>query len=117
MMGQDQDDIVLAPWTAIKFRVNAGGAGSTIGASQTITVSVNSLSNLYPGGTTRYPVALAAQAADIAAADPLRQRRHADGQGDQRRADPRGHRADHRAAPRTPPPCRPTAATISKSAT
>jgi macrolide transport system ATP-binding/permease protein len=65
MMGQDQDDALLAPWTAIKFRVNGGGAGSTIGSSQTITVSVNSLSNLYPGGTTRYPVALAAQTADM----------------------------------------------------
>jgi ABC-type antimicrobial peptide transport system permease subunit len=63
MMGQDQDDTILAPWTAIKFRLNAGGAGSTIGA-QSITVSMNSLNNLYPGGTTRYPVALAAQAAD-----------------------------------------------------
>jgi macrolide transport system ATP-binding/permease protein len=63
MMGQDQDDILLAPWTAIKFRVNAGGAGSTIGA-QSITVSLNSLSNLYPGGTPLYPVPVAAQAAD-----------------------------------------------------
>ncbi len=63
MMGQDQDDTILAPWTAIKFRVNAGGAGSTIGA-QSITVSVNSLSNLYPGGTALYPTPLAAQAAD-----------------------------------------------------
>jgi ABC-type antimicrobial peptide transport system permease subunit len=64
MMGQDQDDTLLAPWTAIKFRLNGGGAGSTILGAQSITVSVNSLSNLYPGGTTRYPVALAAQAAD-----------------------------------------------------
>jgi len=65
MLGQDQDDVVVAPWTAIKFRVNGAGAGSTMGAAQTISVSVNSLSNLYPGGTTRYPATLAAQAADM----------------------------------------------------
>jgi len=53
MMGMDQDDILLAPWTAIKYRVTGSSlanvnqsAASTSSAS--ITDQVNSLSNLYP---------------------------------------------------------------------
>jgi macrolide transport system ATP-binding/permease protein len=60
MMGWDQDDIVLAPWTTIKYRVSgstlvntnqsASSASSTSSASDT----VNTLSNLYPGATALY---------------------------------------------------------------
>lgn len=66
MMGMDQDDIILAPWTAIKYRVtgstlenaNQSAAGSSSG-------SVNTLSNLYPGGqTSLYPERSDVQAAD-----------------------------------------------------
>ncbi|OQX20127.1 MAG: hypothetical protein BWK76_02460 [Desulfobulbaceae bacterium A2] len=67
MMGLDQDDIVLAPWTTIKFRVSgsaltssnqsAGSAGSDS--------SLNTLSNLYPGDQPAlYPERSASQAAD-----------------------------------------------------
>ncbi len=58
MMGMDQDDILIAPWSTIKYRV----AGSTLGsANQSISSgssssSVNTLSNLYPSGqTSLYP--------------------------------------------------------------
>jgi ABC-type antimicrobial peptide transport system permease subunit len=67
MMGSDQDDILLAPWTTIKYRVTgtalensnqsaAGGASSD---------SVNTLSNLYPGDAPAlYPAKSAVQAAN-----------------------------------------------------
>jgi len=66
-MGMDQDDIVVAPWTAIKYRV----AGSRLAdvnqsnANSGTSTSVNSLSQLYPGGQRQlYPVPSATQAAD-----------------------------------------------------
>jgi ABC-type antimicrobial peptide transport system permease subunit len=59
MMGMDQDDIILAPWTSIKARVSssvltnvnqstAAAAGSTM-ASVTAATTVNSLNQSYPG--------------------------------------------------------------------
>jgi ABC-type antimicrobial peptide transport system permease subunit len=54
MMGLDQDDILLAPWTTIKYRV-AGVSASTANQSaaqsqsaNTVNVSVNTLNQLYP---------------------------------------------------------------------
>ena len=67
MMGMDQDDIVVAPWTAIKYRV-AGSSLANVNQSSTnssTSSSVNSLSQLYPGGQLDlYPVPSATQAAD-----------------------------------------------------
>jgi ABC-type antimicrobial peptide transport system permease subunit len=67
MMGMDQDDILLAPWTTIKRRVsgstltnvnqsaaNAPGSGTTI----------NTLSGIYPGQPALYPAQSEVQAAD-----------------------------------------------------
>ena len=68
MMGQDKDDIVLAPWTTVKFRVNGGGAGSlnqAAIASLNALTAVNTLSNLYPGGTPLYPAPTPNEVADI----------------------------------------------------
>ena len=50
MMGHDQDDILLAPWTTIKYRVTGStlentNQSSSSGASAD---SLNTLSNLYP---------------------------------------------------------------------
>ncbi|OGQ88552.1 MAG: hypothetical protein A2512_12090 [Deltaproteobacteria bacterium RIFOXYD12_FULL_56_24] len=47
MMGFDQDDVILAPWTTIKYRVS-GTSLATTNQSPAATDSVNTLSNLYP---------------------------------------------------------------------
>jgi ABC-type antimicrobial peptide transport system permease subunit len=74
MMGMDQDDILLAPWTTIKYRVagsalsnvnqSASSAGSAAASSATST-AVNTLSQVYPStAATLFPVPSATQAAD-----------------------------------------------------
>jgi len=66
MVGMDQDDVIIAPWTAIKYRVT----GSTLetgnqSASSSSSSSVNTLSNLYPSAqTSLYPERSAVQTAD-----------------------------------------------------
>jgi macrolide transport system ATP-binding/permease protein len=68
MMGRDQDDIVIAPWTTIKFRVNAVSANAVPNAaatqSQSPSSTVNSLSNIYPNSTGLYPTISSIEAAD-----------------------------------------------------
>jgi ABC-type antimicrobial peptide transport system permease subunit len=67
MMGSDQDDILLAPWTTIKYRVTGATtvtADSAAGSAGTAN-SVNTLSNLYPGGAPAlYPERSSVQAAN-----------------------------------------------------
>jgi len=66
MMGQDQDDILLAPWTTIKYRVTGSRVQNTNqSASSGSSRSVNTLSDLYPGGQpSLYPAQSATQAAN-----------------------------------------------------
>jgi len=66
MMGMDQDDILLAPWTTIKYRVTGSTLATTNqSASSSSAGTVNTLSNLYPGSQPDlYP-----QRSDIQAAD------------------------------------------------
>ena len=52
MMGQDQDDCIIAPWTTVKFRVNGSGAGSSKPAAATAGGSTH---NLYPAATRLFP--------------------------------------------------------------
>ena len=68
MMGQDQDDILLAPWTTLKYRVVETSVSVTNqSATNTAnTAEVNSLSQTYPNITTSlYPVPSANQLADV----------------------------------------------------
>jgi ABC-type antimicrobial peptide transport system permease subunit len=65
MMGMDQDDVVLAPWTTIKYRV-AGSSVTNVNqsAAETGSTAVNTLSQLYPGRESLYPAPSATQQAD-----------------------------------------------------
>jgi len=70
MVGMDQDNIVLAPWTTIKYRVsgttltNANQSGSAGGADSSTGDSVNTLNSLYPNATPLYLSRTAMQEAD-----------------------------------------------------
>lgn len=72
MVGMDQDDILLAPWTTIKQRVagstlanvNQSAGSSNASSSSGTSDTVNTLSQIYPGQTALYPAASAIQAAD-----------------------------------------------------
>lgn len=66
MMGMDQDDLILAPWTTIKYRVsdNATATAATSESSTAASTEVNTLSNLYPGSTSLYAERSATQAAN-----------------------------------------------------
>jgi macrolide transport system ATP-binding/permease protein len=66
MMGMDQDDIVIAPWTTIKYHVSGNSAATQTATTSASTTSnqVNSLNNLYPGATAIYPALSPTQAAD-----------------------------------------------------
>jgi macrolide transport system ATP-binding/permease protein len=58
MMGMDQDDIIVAPWTAVKFRISGSMLANTnqsAAAAAAANDAVNSVSDLYPGATAAYP--------------------------------------------------------------
>jgi ABC-type antimicrobial peptide transport system permease subunit len=64
MVGMDQDDVVLAPWTTIKYQVSGISGGAVQTASKDTSNQVNTLKNLYPGSTALYPAQSATQAAN-----------------------------------------------------
>jgi ABC-type antimicrobial peptide transport system permease subunit len=68
MMGMDQDDILLAPWTTIKYRVVASslGAANQSATNTSITTEVNTLSQIYPNlQQNLYPVPSTTEQADV----------------------------------------------------
>ena len=73
MMGMDQDDVLLAPWTTIKFRVtgssattaNQSAAATTATTSSSTSTTVNTLNQIYPNIQSQlYPIPSDTQAAD-----------------------------------------------------
>jgi ABC-type antimicrobial peptide transport system permease subunit len=67
LMGLDQDDILLAPWTTIKYRVVASSLSSAnqSATNTSSTTEVNSLSQIYPEiQQNLYPVPTATETAD-----------------------------------------------------
>ncbi len=60
MMGMDQDDMVLAPWSTVKYRLSgsSSSAASKSGAVSTSGSSSSAMGSLYPStGTALYPPA------------------------------------------------------------
>jgi ABC-type antimicrobial peptide transport system permease subunit len=67
MVGMDQDDVLLAPWTTIKYRVTGSSAGTVnqSAASSATSQQVNSLDQVYPGTQIQlYPLPSTTQQAD-----------------------------------------------------
>ncbi len=67
--GSDQDDIIIAPWTTIKYRVTGNSAqnenqSSAAAAAADPTQQVNTLNNLYPGAEALYAAPSAIEQAD-----------------------------------------------------
>jgi ABC-type antimicrobial peptide transport system permease subunit len=70
MWGGDQDDVLIAPWTTIKYRISGknqatSSAGAAAAAASGINTSVNTLNNLYPNtSSTIYPTPSQSQQAN-----------------------------------------------------
>jgi ABC-type antimicrobial peptide transport system permease subunit len=67
MMGMDQDDVLLAPWTTIKYRVSGSPltTANQSSSSSTASSSGSSPTQVYPSGQLNpYPLPSATQAAD-----------------------------------------------------
>src|SRR5581483_11353762 len=65
MIGRDQDDFLLAPWTTIKYRISGAKYAFQSAGSSSVSTAVNTLSQVYPGQQVQlYPQASSIQAAD-----------------------------------------------------
>jgi ABC-type antimicrobial peptide transport system permease subunit len=66
MMGRDQDDYVIAPWTTVKYRLTGLREATAPSADASSSGQVNTVSQLYPSQQVQlYPKESAVQAADL----------------------------------------------------
>jgi ABC-type antimicrobial peptide transport system permease subunit len=65
MYGTDQDDVLIAPWTTIRYRIGGSGMANSVQTAVSVTNTVNTLNQLYPsGGVALYPAMSGLQLAD-----------------------------------------------------
>ncbi len=66
MMGRDQDDYVIAPWTTVKYRLSGLRLAATPDETQPSSGQVNTVSQLYPAPSVQiYPQKSEQQSADM----------------------------------------------------